>query len=59
MVLIVVPSKESLILKPEVEQMFVNEEALRLALKDRLEILNLYMDEDKNYVVIARETKKA
>ena len=58
MVLIVIPSKEALILKPEVEQMFVNEEALRLALKDRLEILDLHVDEDKNYVVIARETKK-
>ena len=58
-VLLVVPSKNALILKPEVEQIFVNEEALRIALKDRLEILDLHVDEDKNYVVIARETKKS
>jgi len=59
LVLLVVPSKNSLILKPEFEQIIFNEDALRIALKDRLEILNLFMDEDKNYVVIARETKKA
>lgn len=59
LVLIVVPSKKSLILKPEVDQLFMNEEALRIALKDRLEIIDLYLDEDKNYVVIAREAKKA
>lgn len=58
MVLLVLPSKESLILKPGIEQMFVNEEAIRVALKDRLEILDLHLDEDKCYVVIAQETKK-
>jgi SAM-dependent methyltransferase len=59
MVFLVLPSKESLILKPEIEQMFVNEDAVRVALKDRLEIVDLHLDEDKCYVVIARETKKA
>jgi len=56
--LIVLPSKDALILKPEVEQMFVNEEALRIALRDHLEILDLHIDEDKNYVIIAQENKK-
>ena len=57
--LIIVPSQQAIILKPEIEQIFINEEALRIALKDRLEILHLYMDDEKNYVVIAKESKKA
>lgn len=58
-VLLVLPSQEALILKPEIEQIFVNEQALRIALQDRLEILHIYLDDDKNYVVIAQENKKA
>jgi SAM-dependent methyltransferase len=57
--LLVMPSKDALISRPDLEQIFVNEEALKIALKNRLEILNMYLDEDKCFVVVAQETKKA
>lgn len=58
LVLIVLPSKESVIIKPETEQVLMNEQAIRVALRDHLEIIDLRIDDDKNYVIIARESKK-
>ena len=52
---LVVPSKQTVIRKPDLEQLFFNEEALRLALVENFKILELNQDDDKNFVVIAQE----
>jgi len=52
---LVVPSKETVIVKPEAEQILFNEQALRLALADTFKILELGQDEEKNFVVTAQE----
>jgi SAM-dependent methyltransferase len=55
--LIVLPSQEALIINPGIEQIFVNEKSISVALEGRLQILHKYLDEDKNFVIIAQETK--